>query len=130
MIQTILPIISTVVDRLIPDTHANAKAKLEIEKALIENATAINMAQSETNKIEAGHKNIFVAGWRPFLGWTAGFGFAWVFVFAPLIQWLLILNNVDVALPTFHTDVLLELTMAMLGLAGLRSFEKLKGLTK
>lgn len=130
MIQAILPIVSTVLDKLIPDNNAKEKAKAEIEKALIDNAAKINLTQAETNKIEASHRSVFVSGWRPFLGWCSGFGFAWVFVVSPVAQWVLALQGINLVLPQLQTDVLMELTLAMLGLAGLRTWEKSKGLTK
>lgn len=130
MINAILPIIGSVLDKVIPDNNAKAKAKADIEKALIDNASKINLAQAETNKIEASHRSVWVAGWRPFLGWVAGFGFAWVFVLAPMAQWVCALLGIHVELPVLHTDVMMELTIALLGLSGLRSWEKSKGLTK
>jgi len=130
MINAILPLIGTVLDKVIPDNNAKQKAKQEIEKALIDNAAKINLTQAETNKIEASHRSIFVSGWRPFLGWCSGFGFAWVFVVSPVAQWVLALQGINLVLPQLQTDVLMELTLAMLGLAGLRTWEKSKGLTK
>ena len=130
MINAILPLIGTVLDKVIPDNNAKQKAKQEIEKALIDNAAKINLTQAETNKIEAAHRSIFVSGWRPFLGWCSGFGFAWVFVVSPVAQWVLALQGISLVLPQLQTDVLMELTLAMLGLAGLRTWEKSKGLTK
>ena len=130
MINALLPIIGTVLDKVIPDNNAKQKAKQEIEKALIDNAAKINLTQAETNKIEASHRSVFVSGWRPFLGWCSGLGFAWVFVVSPVAQWVLALQGINIVLPQLHTDVLMELTLAMLGLAGLRSWEKSKGLTK
>ena len=130
MINALLPIIGTVLDKVIPDNNAKQKAKQEIEKALIDNAAKINLTQAETNKIEAAHRSVFVSGWRPFLGWCSGVGFAWVFVISPVAQWVLVLQGNPVVLPQLQTDVLMELTLAMLGLAGLRSWEKSKGLTK
>lgn len=126
----VIGIIGDVLDKVIPDNNAKQKAKADIEKALIDNASKINLAQAETNKIEAAHRSVWVSGWRPFLGWIAGCGFAWVFVASPVIQWVLVLNGINVPLPDLQTDVLMELTLAMLGLAGLRSWEKSKGLTK
>ena len=76
MINALLPIIGTVLDKVIPDNNAKQKAKQEIEKALIDNAAKINLTQAETNKIEASHRSVFVSGWRPFLGWCSGLGFA------------------------------------------------------
>jgi hypothetical protein len=130
MINVLLPIIGSVLDKIIPDNNAKEQAKQQIEKALIDNAAQINLTQAETNKIEAAHRSIFVSGWRPFLGWVSGFGFAWVFVASPVIRWILALNEINVTLPELQTDVLMELTLAMLGLASLRTWEKSKGLTK
>ena len=130
MINAILPLIGTVLDKVIPDNNAKQKAKQEIEKALIDNAAQINLTQAETNKIEAAHRSIWVSGWRPFLGWCSGLGFAWVFVLSPLAQWVCALLGINIELPNLQTDVLMELTLAMLGLASLRTWEKSKGLTK
>jgi len=73
---------------------------------------------------------VWVSGWRPFLGWIAGCGFAWVFVISPIAQWVLALRGINIPLPQLQTDVMMELTIALLGLSGLRSWEKSKGLTK
>ena len=67
----IIGIIGDVLDKVIPDNNAKQKAKADIEKALIDNASKINLAQAETNKIEAGHRSVWVSGWRPFM---TGFG--------------------------------------------------------
>ena len=125
----IISIVGSVLDKVIPDNNAKEKAKADIEKALIDNAAQINLAQAETNKIEAGHRSVWVSGWRPFLGWCAGCGFFVVYVLSPLIKWVCALRGFDVIVPELDTDVLMELTIAMLGLAGLRSWEKSKGLT-
>lgn len=125
----IISIVGSVLDKVIPDNNAKEKAKADIEKALIDNAAQINLAQAETNKIEAGHRSVWVSGWRPFLGWCAGCGFFVVYVLSPLIKWVCALRGFDIIVPELDTDVLMELTIAMLGLAGLRSWEKSKGLT-
>ena len=126
----IISVVSSVLDKVIPDNNAKEKAKADIEKALIDNAAQINLAQAETNKIEANHRSVFIAGWRPFLGWVCGVGFAWIFVLNPILQWGLALYGINATLPQLQTDVLMELTIALLGLAGLRSWEKSKGITK
>lgn len=130
MINAILPLIGTVLDKVIPDNNAKQKAKQEIEKALIDNAAQISLAQAETNKIEAAHRSVWVAGWRPCLGWISALSFLFMFILQPLAQWVSALLGLVVVLPEFQTDVLMELTFAMLGLAGLRTYEKQKGLTK
>ena len=126
MLQAILPLIGTVLDRVIPDKNGAQKAKQEIEAELIKNATQLNLAQAETNKVEAAHRSVWVAGWRPCLGWVAALGFAWVFLLQPIAQWLTALTGNPIPLPDFQTEALLELTFAMLGLAGLKLMKNKK----
>lgn len=130
MLNAILPLVGTVLDRIIPDKNAAEKAKAEIEKTLVDNANAINLAQAEINKTEAAHRSVFVAGWRPMIGWSCAIGIFWLFVGHPLFVYFDALDGVVSPVPTIDHDILLELTFAMLGMAGLRSWEKLKGLTK
>ena len=131
MLNVLLPLISTVIDRVVPDKNGANKAKQEIEAELIKNATQLNLAQAETNKIEAQHRTVFVAGWRPFIGWVCGVALAWHFVLSPVIIFMAAWFNVVLpALPQFDMGSLMTVLMGMLGLGGLRSFEKAKGLTK
>ena len=130
MIQALLPLIGNVLDRVIPDKNANQKAKREIEKSLVDNANQLLLAQTETNKTEAAHQNLFVAGWRPAIGWSCALGIFWLFIGHPMATWVAHLDGSAETLPTIDSEILLELTLAMLGIAGLRTFEKLKGLTK
>ena len=130
MISAILPLISTVIDRVIPDKNGAEKAKQEIEKTLIDNAIKLNLAQAETNKVEAAHRSVFVAGWRPMIGWSCAIGIFWLFVGHPLAVYIDGLDGTVSPIPTIDHDILLELTFALLGLAGLRTYEKQKGITK
>ena len=81
--------------------------------------------QAEINKIEAGHRSLFVAGARPFILWVCGIGFLFSFILNPVLQWL----TGDPG-PQLPLSVMMDLTLGMLGLASLRTYEKLKGLTK
>ena len=82
-------------------------------------------------KEEAKHKNIFVAGWRPFIGWTCGIALCWHFVLAPVTIFVCAyLAIVIPELPTFDMGSLMTVLMGMLGLGTLRTYEKQKGLTK
>ena len=85
--------------------------------------------QVELNKVEARHRSVFVAGWRPFIGWVSGLGLAWAFLGHPVFEWAAALYAPGIEAPAIVTDHLMELVIAMLGLSGLRSFEKLKGRT-
>ena len=84
------------------------------------------LAQAEINKVQAQHRSTFVAGARPFILWVCGFGFLFSFVINPIIQWIM----PEVGSPVLPLEVMLELTLAMLGLAGLRTIEKLQGKSK
>jgi hypothetical protein len=84
------------------------------------------LVQAEITKVQAMHRSTFVAGARPFMMWVCGMGFAIAFVVNPLLQWLV----PDVGTPTLPLDVMLELSLTMLGMSALRSFEKTKGLAK
>jgi len=127
LLPTLLPALTEVLDRVVPDQAAASKAKLEMEARLLEAATAQASQQTEINKIEAQHQSLFVSGWRPYIGWVCGMAIAWAFLVAPMLSWLLPVMGVVAVVPPLQTEFLLELVFAMLGLGGLRTFEKLKG---
>ncbi len=90
------------------------------------------LAQMEVNKVEAGHSNIFVSGWRPFVGWTCGLAFAWTFVVFPIftavVSYIAMVNNVIVdfaGVPQADMETMMPVMMGMLGLGALRSWEKI-----
>lgn len=131
LIPQLLPILGGVVEKVIPDKAQQSVAKLELEKALVANANTINLETIKTNQIEAGHRSVWVSGWRPAIGWSCSLGIAWLFIGHPVATWLAMLMGYnEMVMPTIPTDILLELTFAMLGMAGLRTFEKLKGVAK
>ena len=86
----------------------------------------INKAQIEVNKVEAGSTNLFVSGWRPFVGWTCGFALCYHFVLQPLLMFVLSAIGKPMELPVFDMTTLTTVLMGMLGLGGLRSYEKVK----
>ena len=130
LLSALLPKAMDIVDKFIPDKDAAAKAKAEMEMKLVEAANAANMAQIQTNQTEAQHRSVFVAGWRPAIGWLCAIGLGWQFVGNEMVKWVIAVNHLDVVPPVINTEGLLELTFAMLGMAGLRTFEKMKGVTK
>ena len=123
------PIVNKFVDR-IPNGNERARAKEALEKELVDAANSVMLAQTEINKAEAAHKSIFVAGWRPFIGWVCGVGIAWSMVVQPVAQWAMIAWGDGTELPTIDTSYLMELVTAMLGMSGLRTFEKMKGVAR
>ena len=131
LIPQIAPILGNVLDRFFPDKEKAAEAQRAIESALLENAAQINLAQIEVNKAEAQHRTIFVAGWRPFIGWVCGIALAWHFVGVPVTIFFIAWAGAEVPeRPAFDMNSLMTVLMGMLGLGGLRTFEKMKGLTQ
>jgi Holin of 3TMs, for gene-transfer release len=85
------------------------------------------MGQIQTNQIEASHASVFVAGWRPFIGWTGGVGLAYSFVLAPFIEFVARANGYVQEMPTPDATQLMTLIMAMLGVGAMRSYDKVHG---
>ena len=84
------------------------------------------LMQALANTMAAQHRSVFVAGARPFLMWVCGCGFLFAFVINPILQWLW----PDLGTPELPLEAMMELTLAMLGLASLRTVEKIKGVAK
>tara|TARA_R100001594_G_scaffold33615_2_gene62362 strand:+ start:238 stop:639 length:402 start_codon:yes stop_codon:yes gene_type:complete len=130
ILSAIMPLAETVIDRVVPDKNAKAKAMQEMERALVDAHNKGMLGQLEINKVEAAHRSIWVAGWRPFIGWVGGVAIAWHFLLQPTTIFFLGVFGMPYDLPAFDMDSLLTIILGMLGLGGMRSFEKYKGLTK
>lgn len=115
-----------VIDKFVPDPAAKVKAEEQLRADL----QAWDKAQTDVNAVEAANENIFVSGWRPALGWTCAFAFAFIYVLGPLITWLSTMAGNPIPLPSFNVDALMGLTLGMLGLGGLRTYEKVKGVAR
>ncbi|QQR68369.1 MAG: hypothetical protein IPI58_05805 [Alphaproteobacteria bacterium] len=129
MLQALLPILGPVVEKLvamIPDPQAREKARAEAISQLLAAAQIQDAQQVEIDKIEAQSPDRFVSGWRPFIGWVCGAALAYTYLLVPLLAWTLTLWSPGTSLPHLPTDNLFELVLAMLGLGGLRTFEKIK----
>jgi len=117
--------------KFIEDKDVKNKLAHEIATMAENHAQELAKGQLEINKAEAQHKSLFVAGWRPFIGWTCGIALAWHFVIAPFIMFVCAYLNVVIPeLPQFDMGSLMTVLMGMLGLGGLRTFEKYKKITK
>lgn len=115
-----------VLDKFVPDPEAKAKAESELRDALLR----WDSGQSAVNQAEATHLSVFVAGWRPFVGWTCGAAFAYHYVLQPLFLFIAALFGKSVALPVFSMESLLTVLLGLLGLGGLRTYEKFHGVTR
>ncbi len=131
LISAVLPSVMKVAGRFLPeDKEARAKAEREIEAQLTTHLAKIDLAQLDINKTEAAHRSIFVAGWRPFIGWSCGVALCWSYVFMPITQFIMAQTGYLVELPAMDMSEMMPVLMGMLGLGGLRSFEKYKGVSK
>ena len=134
MIQALIGPITGLLDKFVEDKDQKAKLAHEIATMAEKHAHESAMAQVEVNKAEAQHRSIFVAGWRPFIGWTCGVALAYHFILHPIMVFaMMTFPTIPISpdqLPEFDMSSLLTVLMGMLGLGGLRTYEKTKGLTK
>ena len=88
------------------------------------------MAQVDVNKQEAAHKSLFVAGWRPAIGWICGLGMLSNFIIVPMTNFVLALTGSPVVVPLIELETMMPVLLGMLGLGGMRSYEKAKGIAR
>ena len=111
---------TTVISKIWPD-------KTEAEKAQLVAAVQLVQGQIDINKVEAASSSVWVAGWRPFIGWVCGAAFAYKFVLAPAIAFGLAAAGHVVDLPVLDFTEMSTVLLGMLGIGGLRTLEKIKG---
>ncbi len=124
--KSVVGIAGSVLNKFVADKNL----KMQLEHELKTQLQTANLAQIEVNKIEAASTSWFVAGWRPSVGWVCSLAMLYHFIIAPLIQYLLTIFGVQAALPEFDFSQLSTILMAMLGMAGLRTYEKKEKVTK
>lgn len=115
-----------VLDHFFPDPVQKAQAQAALEQMKTGADLAINAQQQAVNQAEAANLNVFIAGWRPFIGWICGLGLACQFIIGPLFTWGAALIGHPVVFPTLDTGTLTTLLIGMLGLGGMRTAEKLQ----
>lgn len=137
IIATLLPMLTSVIDKIIPNVAEREKAKAELalklaeqETELLKLFTQIDQGQIDINKEEAKSSSLFVAGWRPYVGWVCGFGCSWAFVLKPIADWALAVAHSTVTTPVLNTAELMSLLLGLLGMGAIRSFEKVKGVAR
>jgi Holin of 3TMs, for gene-transfer release len=131
MISALIGPVTALLDKVIPDAGERARLAHEIATMAERQAHEIALAQIEVNKEEAKSDNVFKSGWRPFIGWVCGAAFAYHFVGQPVIMFVLAYFGLPAPeLPEFDMMSLMTVLGGLLGLGGLRTFEKYKGVTK
>lgn len=126
-----------IIGRFIPDPEEKAKAQLEVMKLQqssefkqIEADLQSMQMQADINKTEAAHANVWVAGWRPFIGWVCGAGLALQFILFPMVFWIGQLANVAIIMPQLPFEMIMTMLGGMLGIGGMHTYEKVKGVVK
>lgn len=125
LLAPLLDIAGKVIDRVIPDKAAAEKAKQEMESALQSQEFQIMLEQIKVNTEEAKSTSLFVAGWRPFVGWVCGAGLAYAAIVLPVAEFTAkVVFGYHGAFPVIDWAILSNVLFGMLGLAGMRTFEK------
>lgn len=133
IIGTVIKLGEKILERVFPDPADRAKAELELLKLAREEDSEklqaelrLALGQVEVNKIEAASAGIYKGGWRPAVGWICVAGLAYTYVVQPLLAWFSAAQGIDVP-PTLDLGDLFVLLLGMLGLGGMRSFERVRG---
>lgn len=123
------------VGKILDNLFTSKEEKLDFKEAIdrlhsMDERKLRNM-QTEVNKLEANHRTIFVAGWRPFIGWVCGTALLYAFILRDLITWGMTIWAPEVQPPpALHMEQIMTVLMGMLGLGGMRTYEKYKGVAK
>ena len=122
--------IAALLDKFIPDKDAREKMAHDIATMAASQAHEITKLQLELNKQEAAHKSLFVAGWRPFIGWSCGFAMTANFILIPFANLGLKMYGYTEPLPMIDLTTMMPVLMGLLGLGTLRTVEKVKGVAR
>ena len=128
------PIVNRVLD-FIPNPEEKAKATLALQAQLQTAVLAAEQSQLDIDKVEAASPSLFVSGWRPGVAWVCTFGFAWQFVLLPFISYGMnvyctVYSAKIPPLPNIDTQTLMTMLFALLGLGGMRTVEKVNGVSR
>jgi hypothetical protein len=126
MIDKFFKPISDLIGRAIPDKNKRMELEASIKAQMID----LQKAQADINLEQAKHPSIFVSGSRPAILWICALGLAWQFFLAPLMNWAVVISGSTIQPPVINTEGLMTLTLSLLGLGGLRTAEKWKGVAR
>lgn len=121
--DSVIGVAGKILDKFVEDKDLKTKLEAELKTQLV----SLDLAQAQANIEQAKHPSIFIAGARPAIMWICAFGLGWQFVFLPVALWYMTVSGQAVILPDIETEGLMSLTLALLGLGGMRTFEKKNG---
>ena len=131
MLGALIGPVTGLLDKFIEDKDQKNALAHEIATMSERHAQQLAMAQIEVNKAEASSGSVFKGGWRPFIGWVCGFAFAYHFILQPILLFGTAAAGVSLPpLPEFDMSQMMPVLLGMLGLGGLRTYEKKTGVSK
>ena len=122
--------VTGLLDKFIEDKDVKNKLAHEVATMSEKHAQELAKGQMEINKTEAAHKSLFVAGWRPAIGWICGLGMASNFIVIPIANFVLALTGSTILIPLLDTGEMMPVLMGMLGLGAMRTYEKKEGVQR
>tara|TARA_B100000131_G_C17773182_1_gene474193 strand:+ start:49 stop:462 length:414 start_codon:yes stop_codon:yes gene_type:complete len=130
LLTTLIEPVSKILDKAIPDTDLKRKLSHEISTLAEKSALEVAKGQMQANVEQAKHPSLFVAGARPSIMWICALGLLTQFFLMPIAEWITVIWYPDITLPNLNTSELTTLTLSILGLGGMRSWEKSKGVAR
>ena len=130
MLNLLIGPITELLSKVIPDKTERERLAYEISTLAERQAHEQVMSQLEVNKTEAGHMSLYVAGWRPFIGWSCGIAMAFNYIGVPVIETVSVINGTPLTINPLDLEVMMPVLLGMLGLGGMRSYEKRNGVAR
>jgi hypothetical protein len=131
LIGPVATLLDDVLKRVVPDPTERARLQAAMQTELLKADLSVLQGQLAINAEEAKSEHVFVSGWRPFIGWVCGGAFAYHFVLQPFLAFAVGIGGVSLPpLPVLDAATLMPVLLGMLGLGGLRTFEKVQGANK
>ena len=130
MLTALIGPVVGLLDKFIPDADLKTKLAHQISSMAETHAAELAKGQLEANVVQAKHPSIFVSGSRPAIMWICALGLLTQFFLMPIAEWASAIWYPEITLPKLQTEQLMALTFSLLGLGGMRSFEKSKGVAR
>ena len=130
MIEALIGPVTGLLDKFVEDKDQKAKLAHEVATMAQNHAQELAKGQMEINAVEAANSNVFVSGWRPFIGWTCGLGMFGNFITIPFSNFVLALFGIDIVIPLVPLETMMPVLMGMLGLGAMRTVEKTKNVQR
>jgi len=130
MLDQLIGPITGLLDKFIEDKDQKARLAHDLATMAQKHAQELAKAQLDVNKTEAAHKSMFVAGWRPAVGWICCIGLGSNYLFIPMANFVLVVSGSDITVPALDLSEMMPVLMGMLGLGVMRSYEKINGVSR